>query len=307
MAQKENTHKFGASIVRGLMYPFAVLPLGWHYFWARPLAWLLEKVMRYRKDVVMTNLSRAFPDKSYYWVNKTASAFYRHLSEMIVEAVWFSGRRRARGLREAHIVEISNAEVLQKAYEESPSVMVLDTHCGNWELLGGLFFYNYRDCESPIRPGVLHVVYKALKNKVWDKVFYENRRCPTPELEGQIEASGMLRFIVSHRRDKYIYLINNDQYPRESSCEVGTFMHQPTTGFVGAATIAHKLGMSVFHMSMVNDRTGHYTITFNPICANAAEMEPVEITRKYYDLLEKDINETPYNWLWSHKRWKNIY
>ena len=35
-------------------------------------------------------------------------------------------------------------------------------------------------------------------------------------------------------------------------------------------------------------------------------MTPEEITRRYYDLLEKDIKETPHNWLWSHKRWKNI-
>jgi lauroyl/myristoyl acyltransferase len=33
-------------------------------------------------------------------------------------------------------------------------------------------------------------------------------------------------------------------------------------------------------------------------------MAPEDILRKYYDLLEQEINETPGNWLWSHKRWK---
>ena len=28
------------------------------------------------------------------------------------------------------------------------------------------------------------------------------------------------------------------------------------------------------------------------------------LMRKYLDLLEEDIREMPYNWLWSHKRWK---
>ena len=105
---------------------------------------------------------------------------------------------------------------------------------------------------------------------------------------------------------EYIYLVNNDQFPRESSCEVGTFLNQPTTGFVGAATLASRLKLSVLYMGMVNDRRGHYSIRFERICDDASLMTPEEITRRYYDLLEKDIKETPHNWLWSHKRWKNI-
>ena len=80
----------------------------------------------------------------------------------------------------------------------------------------------------------------------------------------------------------------------------------PTTGFVGAATLASRLKLSVLYMGMVNDRRGHYSIRFERICDDASLMTPEEITRRYYDLLEKDIKETPHNWLWSHKRWKNI-
>ena len=29
-----------------------------------------------------------------------------------------------------------------------------------------------------------------------------------------------------------------------------------------------------------------------------------DIVKMYYAELEKEINETPHNWLWSHKRWK---
>ncbi|MBQ2874111.1 MAG: hypothetical protein IJE85_02320, partial [Bacteroidales bacterium] len=49
---------------------------------------------------------------------------------------------------------------------------------------------------------------------------------------------------------------------------------------------------------------GRYEMTLIPICRNASEFTPEEIMRKYYDLLEEEINETPHNWLWTHKRWK---
>jgi KDO2-lipid IV(A) lauroyltransferase len=49
---------------------------------------------------------------------------------------------------------------------------------------------------------------------------------------------------------------------------------------------------------------GKYEMTFVPVCENASEHAPEDLIRKYYDLLEMEINETPHNWLWSHKRWK---
>jgi KDO2-lipid IV(A) lauroyltransferase len=73
---------------------------------------------------------------------------------------------------------------------------------------------------------------------------------------------------------------------------------------LGGAGVAHKLGQSVVYLKMKRVERGHYQMTFIPICRNAAESTPEDIMRKYFDLLEEEINETPYNWLWSHKRWK---
>ena len=49
---------------------------------------------------------------------------------------------------------------------------------------------------------------------------------------------------------------------------------------------------------------GKYEISFIKLCDDASRFEPEEIVRMYYAELEKEINETPFNWLWSHKRWK---
>ena len=80
MAKKEGKHNIGAGIVRALMYPFAKMPLRWHYFFAGFIAWLLRAVLHYRQDVIYTNLAKSFPDKSYAWIRKTAGDFYRHLA-----------------------------------------------------------------------------------------------------------------------------------------------------------------------------------------------------------------------------------
>ena len=73
---------------------------------------------------------------------------------------------------------------------------------------------------------------------------------------------------------------------------------------IGSMGIACKLSHAVVYMGMKRLGRGRYEISFTPICEDASKTTPEEILRKYYDLLEQELMETPANWLWSHKRWK---
>jgi lauroyl/myristoyl acyltransferase len=43
---------------------------------------------------------------------------------------------------------------------------------------------------------------------------------------------------------------------------------------------------------------------FKQICSDASTMEPRQINQEFFAMLEQDLNELPWNYLWSHKRWK---
>jgi KDO2-lipid IV(A) lauroyltransferase len=73
---------------------------------------------------------------------------------------------------------------------------------------------------------------------------------------------------------------------------------------IGSMGVACKLSHAVVYMKMKRLEQGRYEMTFIPICEDASKTTPEDILRRYYDLLEQEINETPGNWLWSHKRWK---
>ena len=294
-------------LILSVMRLFGRLPLGFHYFWGALVAWVMKDVMQYRLDVVLTNIARSFPEMDYRTVKKTAAAFYRHLGEVFAEAVWFSGSDYGR-IHKSEICRYTNLEVLCRAYENSPSVTVLYSHCGNWELLGGLWCYNYDpDVRYPGDENCVKVVYKKLRNDVWDEVFKRNRSHPIRiegGFDGEIESGQILRYAIMNRDRKLIYIYPTDQYPYATPHDAGIFLNQETRVMLGSAGLAHKLGMSVLYLRMVPVSKGHYELTFVPICGNASDMEPEDIMRKYLDLLEADIRETPYNWLWSHKRWK---
>jgi KDO2-lipid IV(A) lauroyltransferase len=82
------------------------------------------------------------------------------------------------------------------------------------------------------------------------------------------------------------------------------FMNQQTNAMMGSVGVACKLSHSVMYLKMRRVERGRYEMTFIPICRDASLMTPEEIMRRYYDLLQEEIQETPANWLWSHNRWK---
>lgn len=304
---KKGYTEFKINAILWVVRLFSRLPLKFHYFCGDVVSWFMKNILHYRKNVVITNIARSFPEMTYQDVRNTVSGFYRHLGEIFAEAIWFSGAdyRKIHGSR---ICEITNLEVLNHAYSTSPSVTVLFSHCGNWELIGGLWCYNYNpDVEYPGDENCIRVVYKRLHDTVWDEVFKRNRCHPIKTgFDGEIESNMILRYAIKHKDTKYVYIYPTDQYPYATSHDAGLFLNQPTKVMIGSAALAHKLGMSVMYLRMKQVSRGHYQMTFVPICSDASAMEPEAIMGKYLELLEEDIRETPYNWLWSHKRWKHL-
>lgn len=301
--------RLAKAALKAVMRFFALFPLRVHYFGADVFAWLLGKCIRYRRDVVMINLSRSFPQKRYGEISKLADEFYVHLAEVFVETIWFAGATPAR-LRKSGIVTVSNPEVIADAFAKSKSVEVLYSHCGNWELLGGVesyFSISIPDGDHlPITEDDLRIVYKKLTSRVWDHFIKENRAKPTRDFQGMVETGQLLRYMVKNRDRKLIYVLNVDQspYAGAGAYDIGAFMNQPTQAMFGPAGLAHKMGLCVLYMRFDRVERGHYELSFIPICEDASQMNPAVIVRRYYDLLEKEINDCPANWLWSHRRWK---
>ncbi len=300
--------KFAVNIIRRMLVVLSKLPLKFHYFMGDILAWLARNVIRYRYDVVMTNISRSFPEKKYKEISKIAQDFYRHFGEIVAEAIWFSGSSYKR-LYKSGIVTITNPELVSGMFENSPSLTVLSTHCGNWELMGG--FLGYRrpdDFQYAFGEEQISVVYKRLASDVADEVFKRNRVSPLEVVgtECELESSQVMRFSIRNKDTKRVYIYPNDQAPywKAAKHPIGKFLNQETNAMAGSLGVACKLAHAVVYMKMKHVGRGRYEMSFIPICDDASKHTPEELVRKYYDILEEEIVETPYNWLWTHKRWK---
>lgn len=299
----------GVKITEMLMRLLALQPLKMHYFWGRCLSWFVSGPMHYRRDVVMINLARSFPEKKYSELLKIADDFYKHFGDLFAETFWFAGSHDTKRLRDSHICEMEHADVLNRLYNDCPGVIVLNSHLGNWELTGGILNYVYAPDKVDFGEKNTTVVYKELSNSFWDKVFGDNRCAPiAKENKGTcyVESRKILRFVIAHRNEKWLYVFPTDQCPYKyaSAHIVDDFMHQPTLTMTGGAALAHKFGFAVVYMAFKKKEGFGYKMSFREICPDASKFTPENIMNKFYSYLEEDINAQPENYLWTHKRWK---
>ena len=299
----------GVKITEMLMRLLALQPLKMHYFWGRCLSWFVSGPMHYRRDVVMINLARSFPEKKYSELRKIADDFYKHFGDLFAETFWFAGSHDTNRLRDSHICEMEHADVLNRLYNDCPGVIVLTSHLGNWELTGGILNYVYAPDKVDFGEKNTTVVYKELSNSFWDKVFGDNRCAPIAKENKEtcyVESRKILRFVIAHRNEKRLYIFPTDQCPYKyaSAHTVDNFMHQPTLTMTGGAALAHKFGFAVVYMAFKRKENFGYKMSFREICPDASKFTPEDIMNKFYSYLEEDVNAQPENYLWTHKRWK---
>lgn len=288
--------------------PVQRLPLSFHYRCGKVVSWVASKVLRYRWDVVTVNLSRSFPQLDYRGIASLRKGFYDHLGELFAEAMWFGGNdSNPSRIRREGVAKVLNVPLLTTALDRG-DVMLLCSHFGNWELTSGLLeAMRGEDGTLPVGPDKPKVVYKRLRSGFWDDFLRANRTAPLPPAyDGYLESSRILRYALSHRGEKNLYIFPVDQYPYRGAayCTVPSFMNQETRFMSGAAALSRRMGMAVLYMSFDRVGRGRYEVTFKEVCPDASLFEVEDIVRIYASMLEEDIRRNPLNYLWSHRRWK---
>src|SRR5262245_23728770 len=106
------------------------IPLPVWYGFSRFLAFMLDRVIRKRNDVIDMQLAACFPDRDAAWVKSTRHAFYRSFSEVSVEVI------KAMTMPAAEIdrrVRFEDAEAARAALDTGQSIIIVTSHNCNWE------------------------------------------------------------------------------------------------------------------------------------------------------------------------------
>lgn len=276
-------------LLRGVAHlPFCVL-----YFLSDIICFFVAHVVKYRRRVIMNNLSTSFPDKSEQELVGIMHGYYRHMCDLIVETVkllHISNRQL-----EQHI-EVLEARLIERLAEDGSPIIVFLGHYGNWEWVQEV-------TRHYARPALNAEIYRHLKDPASDRMFHIIRSRFNTE---QIEQAQAVRRLLSLKREGKQFLVGfiSDQRPNSSNLNHWTtFLNQDTAYAAGGEEIGRHVGAKYVYLEVLKPRRGHYTMTFKEIKPADTE-EKYPYTLAFLSMLETTIRRAPQFWLWSHNRWK---
>ncbi len=280
------------ALVYGLTWLIAQLPRPLFYGLADLIALLLCHVLRYRRDVVRTNLERSFPGKTPGEIRRITWAFYRHLSDLFLEQAFLMHAPPRRIMARC---QFTNLEALTPYYQQGKSVVIAAAHYGNWEFL---------TCVNPQMDHLMLSIFKPINNKRLERLMNacrERMGCIT------VPMRSTLRAVAKYAQEGTPTLVGLicDQTPSNPNQYWGEFLHQDTLVFSGIENIARKYDWPVFFCNMQQPRRGEYTVTLELITDTPNETPKDWVTEQHLRALERCIVARPELWLWSHRRWKH--
>ncbi len=285
--------QFFSKILTGLLRLLGNSPKIILIFFSKITYFLLYYITTYRKKVVCENLKNSFPHKTDKERAKIRKLFYKHLSELFFESLFIL---QIKPKDVSKWVVLENKEVMEKYIRQGRDIALAAGHYGNWEMLS-FMIPQLKDIQ------VLGI-YKPLQNLALENFMKDIREKYGAKA---VPMKQVFKYLFKYKKEGIptgtLYII--DQTPHFYDIEYETqFLNQSTPVFLGPEKIAKKWDHVVVYASLQKKAFAQYSIRFHLITDKAKEMEQYAITEKYTKLLEKDIQNKPQYWLWSHRRWK---
>jgi KDO2-lipid IV(A) lauroyltransferase len=278
-------------LVYGILYLFSLLPLRVLYLFSDLAFWYLYRVKKYRRGVVMQNLSYAFPEKTEEERTKIARDFYQLFTDTFIETIkLISMSDRQVNQRGKCEVDYIN-ELIEKGY----NIHILAGHQFNWEFANLLYA---RHLKIPFVG-----VYAPIANKALNRVFLKMRaRNGTIMVSARDFTSKMHEFF----RSQYVLALAADQNPSKLARSYWVnFLGRPAPFVTGPGKGAVKNNTAVVYVGFERVKRGQYAFRTIPITDNGMNYTPEQLTVMYKKALEAFIRDNPSNYLWSHRRWRH--
>ncbi|MEM9887547.1 MAG: acetyltransferase, partial [Bacteroidota bacterium] len=97
----------------------------------------------------------------------------------------------------------------------------------------------------------------------------------------------------------------NDQAPsKRQKVHWMNFLNQETAVMMGTEVYAKRYDYAVFMTSIKRVKRGYYEVYFELVESQPSSSPSGQITTQHTQILEQQIQALPYNWLWTHRRWK---
>lgn len=254
----------------------------------------LVKILGIRKDVARRNIMLCFPEKEKAEREKILAESYE---SMIWTGVEMLAWQRDPSLIDSMVVEAGGKEHIEKALRGGKGAVVFSAHLGNWELAAAWFGRSYpfhgivRHSDSPFQ--------RELIEKMRERGGLRT-----------ISKDASMKRVITMLRKNETFGALDDQHGGDEGIKTPFFGEETSTA-AGPAAFSVLTGAPMIPLSIKRIEPFRFTVKIGP----PLPPPPPEYSRDeaIRDLTirmnleyEKMIRANPGQWLWQHRRFREI-
>jgi len=249
-----------------------------------------------RHKVALTNLRRAFPEKSEAEIKAIARGMWDNVGRLFAEYVYLDQIFDFDpGAEKPGLIEVSGIDLFLKLREEKRPHLFFTAHTGNFELLpicAASFDLEVTALfRPPNNPYLARRVLRARRTNMGHLV--PSKAGSAWALAAILEKGGNIGMLVDQKFRRGI---------------AGTFFGRPVKTNPLLAKLARQFDCPVYPARCIRLPHGRYRLELYPELklprAAAGEVDIAAATQKLNNITEQWIREYPEQWMWFHKRWK---
>lgn len=276
-----------------LLYGISLMPMSVLYGLSNLLAYVAFSGIGYRKEIVLSNLLIAFPEKSEKERVSIAKEFYLNFCDAIMESIKLISADN----RLIDKLFVADPAMLKAFEGTTKNIQIHAMHNFSWEIVNlGVA----REMTLPFLG-----VYQPITNKFFNELFKKIRSRNGTVL---IPANDFKNNFLPHNDKQYVLALVADQNPgNPAKAWWVNFFGKAAPFVMGPENAARQRDTAVLFANFYKVKRGLYSFSVEKFTDNPADLAPGELTQRYIKYIEDKTRERPANYLWSHRRWKHPY
>ena len=285
-------------LVKFFLWLAKITPKSFVYMMMKSITLLVYYFDKRRRNLTVTNLSMAFPEKTSEEIKELSKQVYIELSKTISEILFmFVGKFDIDNA-------VKNADEAKKklqdiAQNSTNGVIVITAHFSNWELAAHFLARNGLPMLAVGREGNNTLIDQHITVPFRNK--YGNRATS--------KGKAMLAMAKVLKKGDTVGLLIDQKTAYQNSVTVN-FFDKPATTTTSVAMLKLKFNPLVVPIFIARQSDGMYEMIIDePIEYMADEIDDNEkkieaMTLKYNQAIEEVIRQYPAQWFWMHNRWR---
>ncbi|MFZ4403538.1 MAG: lysophospholipid acyltransferase family protein [Pseudobdellovibrionaceae bacterium] len=278
-----------------------LLPRTWRRFLGFLLGVLWFDILRIRRQIVLQNLQKAFPQweeqKKIHVGRRSLQNMGFHFVDLLTLPYWQESDFNK-------YIVFEGMENLNRALEKQKGVYFLSLHLGDGDLGSNAIAR---------RGSAINIITKRFKNKKWDQLWFGLRGAHGVQYIEAHSATTAFDILKALKKNQIVVFVMDQFMGPPYGIATEFFGHKTGTAY-GLSLFVQKTQTSVLPVYSYEGPDHKLHVVFEKPLDNPPGIDQnkdkiwqqLQWTQLFCDRIESIVRAYPEHWMWVHRRWKKF-